>query len=216
VFHHAPITCTAGRGEEPQTEGYSAFKGLQPRSIHKIPQTTVEKAKYPVIDMHVHAPWNEANLEATALAQIKNMDEAGIERSIVFCGSGTSFEKFAAVYGKYPDRFELWCQVNLGGYNKPDFGSATIAELERCASLGAKGVGEVPDTGEGMRPFQGTSMHFDDPRMDPILEKLADLRMPINCHIGQEKWMYEAMDKHNDLLFEAYTYRIETYAYIRS
>ncbi len=53
--------------------------------------------------------------------------------------------------------------------------------------------------------MRGTTppMHLDDPRMDPILEKLADLKLPINVHMGDPKWMYEPMDDHNDLLFEA-------------
>jgi hypothetical protein len=34
-------------------------------------------------------------------------------------------------------------------------------------------------------------MHIDDPRMDPILEKCAELRMPVNIHVGEDKWMYE-------------------------
>ena len=32
-------------------------------------------------------------------------------------------------------------------------------------------------------------MHIDDPRMDPILAKCAELRMPVNIHVGEDKWM---------------------------
>jgi predicted TIM-barrel fold metal-dependent hydrolase len=45
--------------------------------------------------------------------------------------------------------------------------------------------------------------------MDPILEKLADLKLPINVHMADPIWMYEPMDKHNDLLFEAYNFRLD-------
>ena len=50
-------------------------------------------------------------------------------------------------------------------------------------------------------------MHLDDPRMDPILRKLADLGLPINVHMGDPQWMYEPMDASNDLLFEALFFR---------
>jgi len=33
-------------------------------------------------------------------------------------------------------------------------------------------------------------MHMDDPRMDPLLEKCAELHMPVNIHVGEDKWMY--------------------------
>ena len=52
-------------------------------------------------------------------------------------------------------------------------------------------------------------MHIDDPRMDLILEKLADMNLPINVHIGDPAWMYEPMDAKNDLMFEAYYFRLD-------
>ena len=45
--------------------------------------------------------------------------------------------------------------------------------------------------------------------MDPILERMADLDLPINHHSGDPKWMYEPMDAHNDLLFEALYFRLD-------
>lgn len=184
------------------------LKDYKPRSIFKIPLTIVVKAKYPPIDMHMHAP-RAGNLDSIVLAQINNMDKVGVQKTILFCGTGKAFDKLAAVYGKYPDRFELWCGFDLTGYDKPGFGPATIAELERCVHLGAKGVGEISDKGNGLSRGAGPAMHLDDPRMDPILEKLADLGLPINVHTGDPIWMYEPMDRENDLLFEAYYFRLD-------
>ena len=176
-------------------------RDYRPRSIFEIPQTRILKAKYPAIDMHMHAPVG-GNLDSIAIVQLRNMDEAGVQKTILFFGIGKTFDKYAAVYGKYPDRFELWCGLDLTG-SAP----STIAELERCVKLGAKGVGEIHDKGKGLPGSPG--MHIDDPRMDPVLEKLADLKLPINLHIGDPRWMYEPMDEHNDLLFESYYYRLD-------
>ncbi len=184
------------------------LKDYKPRSIFKIPVTVVLKAKFSAIDMHMHAPRGE-NLDSIALVQIRNMDEAGVEKTILFCGTGKTFDRYAAVYGKYPGRFELWCGFDLSGYDKPGFGPATIAELERCVKMGAKGVGEISDKGSGLSRGAGTPMHLDDPRMDPVLEKLADLGLPVNVHTGDPRWMYEPMDESNDLLFEAYYFRLD-------
>lgn len=181
-------------------------KNYRPQSIFKGPQTQILKAKYRAIDMHMHAPAS-GNLDSIVIVQLKNMDEAGIQKTILFCGIGRAFDRLAAVYGKYPDRFDLWCGFDLTGYDKSGFGPSTIAELERCVKLGAKGVGEIHDKGMGLPGSPG--MHIDDPRMDPILAKLADLKLPINLHIGDPIWMYEPMDEHNDLLFESYYYRLD-------
>src|SRR5450759_617034 len=184
-------------------------KNYRPQSIFKIPQTRIQKAKYPAIDMHMHAPRGR-NLDSIAIVQLKNMDETGVQKTILFCGTGRAFDQLAAVYGKYPERFELWCGFDLTGFDKPGFGPSTIAELERCVKLGARGVGEITDKGSGlMRDFNSPSMHIDDPRMDPILEKLADLKLPINVHMGDPIWMYEPMDEHNDLLFESLYFRLD-------
>jgi predicted TIM-barrel fold metal-dependent hydrolase len=183
-------------------------RDYRPQSIFVTPKTIILKAKYPAVDMHMHAP-RTGNPDSIALALIKNMDESGIQKTILFCGTGKTFDQMAAVFGKFPDRIELWCGLDLTGYDKPGFGPAAIAELERCVKLGAKGVGEISDKGRGLVRGAAPALHIDDPRMDQILQKLADLRLPINIHIGDPKWMYEPMDEHNDLLFEAYYFRLD-------
>jgi len=52
-------------------------------------------------------------------------------------------------------------------------------------------------------------MHLDDPRMDPLLEKCAELGMPINIHVADPYWMYQPMDATNDGLMNAYKWRLD-------
>jgi predicted TIM-barrel fold metal-dependent hydrolase len=44
--------------------------------------------------------------------------------------------------------------------------------------------------------------------MDPILEKCAELGMPINVHVGEDQWMYDPMDRANDGLMNAFKWKI--------
>jgi uncharacterized protein len=195
--------------KQPGLQDTLLLKDYRPKSIFRVPETKVLKAKYPAIDMHMHAPRGE-NTEALAKEVLKAMDETGVEKTIIFCGTGETFDRNAAAYGKYPDRFELWCGLDFTGIDKPGFGPATIAELERCVKLGAKGVGEVHDKGMGLGRIEiAKPMHINDPRMDPVLTKMADLGLPFNFHVGDPKWMYEPMDETNDLLWEAYHFRLD-------
>lgn len=189
--------------KQPGLQDKLLLKDYRPRSIFVTPKTQVLKAKYPAIDMHMHAPRGGGDLNKAAAELLKNMDECGIQKTILFSGTGKAFDAVAAVFGKYPDRIELWCGLDFTG----DVPSSTIAEVERRVKLGAKGVGEVSDKGQGYRA--NPPMHLDDPRMDPILQKLAELRLPINVHMGDPRWMYEPMDEHNDLLFEALHFRLD-------
>ncbi len=186
------------------------LKDFRPRSIYKVPHTNVKKARYPSIDMHAHA---YAKTLIQIAEWIRTMDKVGIEKSIILTGqTGKQFDAIYKGYSRYPDRFEVWCGLDYTGYDKPDFGAAAVRELERCYKIGARGVGELGDKGKGLfysKPTKAWGMHLDDARMDPLLEKCADLGMPVNIHVADPRWMYEPMDARNDGLMNAYKWRLD-------
>jgi predicted TIM-barrel fold metal-dependent hydrolase len=186
------------------------LKDFHPKSVYNVPQTKIDKAKYPVIDMHTH---DYAKSPEQVLEWIHAMDAAGVEKSIVLTmATGKEFDETYSRYAKYPDRFEVWCGFDYTGYDKPGFGPAAVKELERCYKVGARGVGELGDKGKGLfycRPTKAWGMHLDDPRMDPLLEKCAELGMPVNIHVADPYWMYLPMDATNDGLMNAYSWRLD-------
>ena len=186
------------------------LKDFRPQSIYNIPKTSVDKAKYPIIDMHSHT---YAKTEEQVSQWIKTMDRVGIEKTIILTGTtGADFDSVVRLYAKYPDRFELWCGLDYTGYDQPGFGPDAVAELERCYKKGARGVGELGDKGKGLfysHPTRAFGMHSDDPRMDPLFEKCAALNMPVNLHIADPIWMYQKMDATNDGLMNAYKWRLD-------
>lgn len=183
------------------------LRNYRPRSIFKIPETRVEKARYPVIDAHSHHYVRDA---AELDRWVKTMDEVGIEKTIILSdATGQHFDEIVRFYNEYPERFEVWCGIDYTGFDEPGYGPAAVAELERCKQAGARGVGELSDKGRGLG---GTTnrpgMHIDDPRLVPILEKCAELGLQINIHVGEDKWMYEPMDASNDGLMNAWKWKI--------
>lgn len=186
------------------------LKDFRPHSIYNIPKTRVEKAKYPIIDVHSHV---YAKTAEEIDQWIKTMDKVGIEKTIILTmTTGAAFDSIAAVYQKYPNRFELWCGFDYTGYDLPGFGASAVAELERCYKMGAKGVGELGDKGRGLfysNPARAFGMHPDDPRMDLLFEKCAELKMPVNVHVADPMWMYQKMDSTNDGLMNAFKWRLD-------
>jgi hypothetical protein len=88
--------------------------------------------------------------------EIRIMDAAGVESATAFAPVGEgptyraeAFDNAYKVYSKYPKPFHIYCGIDLRGVDKPGFGTATIAELERCHKMGAVGVGELHDKGRG-------------------------------------------------------------------
>ena len=182
------------------------LKDYRPVSIFKVPVTNVIKAKYPAIEMHVHV----ARTDQAIAQNIKVMDACGIEKAIILTGaSGTRFDTIANMYAKYGNRFELWCGFDNTGYDKPGYGPEAVKELERCFKKGAKGVGELMYKGKGVAPGSGRTMMLpDDPRVDLLFEKCAELGMPVNLHVSEDKWMYEKIDSTNDGLINAATWNV--------
>ncbi|MES1214459.1 MAG: amidohydrolase family protein [Bacteroidota bacterium] len=186
------------------------LKDYQPVSIYKIPQTKVEKAKYPVIDLHTHDyPKTDAGVDEW----VKTMDKAGIAKSMILSYStGAAFDSVVLKYSRYKDRFEIWCGFDYTGYGTPGWEKHAVAELERCYRKGAKGVGELGDKGLGefySNPVPGYGLHIDDPQMKPLLEKCAELHMPVSIHVAEDAWMYLPADSTNDGLMNSATWKVD-------
>lgn len=185
------------------------LKDFRPKSIFETPVNIVEKAKFSTIDMHSHPyPKTESELDDW----VKTMDKAGIEKSIVLTYSyGNKFDSLINVYSRYKDRFELWCGFDYSTYNDKDFPEKAVTELERCYKSGARGIGELGDKGKGLFYCQPAAfgMHPDDDRMVALFAKCGELKMPVNIHVADPKWMYEKMDATNDGLMNAYNWRLD-------
>ncbi|MCB0497086.1 MAG: amidohydrolase family protein [Cyclobacteriaceae bacterium] len=186
------------------------LKDYRPVSIYNITKTKVEKAKFPVVDMHSH-PY--ASTEEEIKQWIENMDQFGIEKTVLLTyATGKEFDSLYAVYSKYDGRFELWCGFDYTGYNEKGWPKHAIKELERCHKVGAKGIGELGDKGLGLfyaHPTPAYGMHIDDERMKPLIKRCGELGMPINIHVAEPYWMYAKMDSTNDGLMNGYTWRID-------
>ena len=192
------------------------LKDYRPKSIYKIPVTEIAKAKYPIIDMHSH-PYAKTALQIEEW--VKTMDEVGVQKTVILTmATGTEFDDIYRKYAKYPDRFEMWCGLDLSGYDKQGFGPAAVKELERCRQVGARGVGEIHDKGNGLvsGKSKAPGMHPDDTRMDALWERCGELGMPISLHVAEPIWMYQKMDKTNDGLMNAYHWRLDNKPHVVS
>ncbi len=186
------------------------LKDFNPKSIYRIPETKILKAKYPIVDFHAHDyPDNDAELDEW----VKTMDEVGIAKSIILSyNTGAGFDSVLKKYARYGNRFEVWCGIDYTGMDQPGWSNKAVKELERCYKMGATGVGELGDKGLGelySKPIPGYGMHIDDPRMKPVLQKCAQLKMPVSIHVAEDKWMYLAADSTNDGLMNAGKWKVD-------
>ena len=186
------------------------LKDFRPVSIYKIPQTKIEKAKYPVIDFHSH---DYAKNDAEVDQWVKTMDESCIAKTMILTyTTGASFDSAVTKYSRYKNRFEIWCGFDYTGADQAGWSQKAVAELERCYKKGAKGVGELGDKGLGelySKPTPGYGIHIDDPRMKPLIKKCGELHMPISIHVAEDAWMYAKPDSTNDGLMNSAIWNVD-------
>jgi hypothetical protein len=214
-------------GETAMTPDRILLKDYRPKSIYKIPVSDIKKAKYPILDAHCHGARPVEQLPQW----VRVMDDVGVEKAVIFLGSGVAdrFAEAAKPYRQYGNRFELWCGFDMAGNDEPGFAARAVKALEDCHKAGAAGVGEVSDKGWGFAyraprigarggvagpnrepgapPARGP--HADDPRMDALWDKCAQLGMPVNIHVSDPIWSYQPQDAANDGLMNGYTWRID-------
>jgi hypothetical protein len=166
------------------------LKDYAPKSSLVISETDVPKAKYPAIDVHTHV---NARTPEQVQEWVRTMDEVGIQMSVILTGAiGERFDKLVDLYLKpYPGRFQLWCGIYTQDFDKPDYSQRAVAELVRCYKMGARGMGELTDKGNGFGgygrgnvPPRSQRLHPDDPRLDALWEKCAALNLPVSNHMA--------------------------------
>lgn len=165
------------------------LKDYAPESSLVVPRSHIEKARYPVIDVHTHS---YASTPEEVDEWVRTMDATGIDVTVVLTGAvGERFDRLVELYlARYPERFQLWCGLDVSEAGSPDYSDRAVAELVRCYEAGARGVGELSDKGWG---FGGSAesalprdqrIHPDDPRLDAFWRKCAELGLPVNLHIA--------------------------------
>lgn len=178
------------------------LKDFAPRSSLVVPRTHLERARFPVIDVHIHDYPRRAGGDAADRLRewVGTMDRTGVELSVVLTGAtGEEFDRMAEFYLRpYPDRFQLWCGLLTDGIDRADYPQRAADELVRCHEAGARGVGELTDKGKGLtRDYDLAAderLHPHDPRLDLFWRTCAELRMPVNLHMADHPSAWEAPD----------------------
>src|SRR5689334_22188708 len=172
-----------------------------PKALMKFPRTNITRAKFPVVDFHLHgrslatdADYRKmvALMDSTGIAVISNMDG----------GYGKAFDQNLATGEPYRDRVLQFARLNYEGINDPGWSAKATAELERCFRAGAHGLKIAKELGLTFRNRDGSYIQADDKRFDSIWELCARYNKPVMIHlsdsygrflpIGPENERYEA------------------------
>jgi len=144
------------------------------------PQITKNRSKYIDSDpcFAILYSQKEAKL-ATADELIASMDEAGIDISVILNHGWATHELCVETndyilesIARYPQRLIGFCAI------QPYSSSAAIAEVERCAKGGLKGVGEL-------RPDVQLLDLNDAAVMEPLIEVIKKHKLILHTHASE-------------------------------
>jgi predicted TIM-barrel fold metal-dependent hydrolase len=177
------------------------LKDWQPRSMLVVPATTVDKPRFPAIDVHNHLGAGRDVLTAQRVAgYLEEMNEAGVQTVVNLDGGwGDRLqETLARLDNAHPGRFLTFAQVDFTGFDDPEWSGREAARLTEGFNAGAKGLKFHKLLGLGYRHQDGTLIRVDDPKLDPIFETCAAHRKPVMIHTADPAAFFTPLDRFNE------------------
>jgi predicted TIM-barrel fold metal-dependent hydrolase len=178
---------------------------FQPRSMLRVAEHPVARAKYPVIDVHTHlfglgrkaAPDSaEGKAELAQVAQY--MDACNLQTLINLTGGNSqTIPAIRSVMAPFGGKFltaaePVWSRSGENGYAQWQ-----ADELGKCKQQGAVCLKVLKFLGLGLRE-NGKLVKIDDPRFDPMWEAAGALDLPVLIHTGDPGAFFTPIDRFNE------------------
>src|SRR5437763_14967688 len=194
--HSAQYQSSKKYSQTPTIEEY------HPKSTLVTKEHKIERAKFPFIDIHSHH-WNPTPEHVDRL--VKEMDTINL-RVIVNLSGGTRDQlrqTVATMKGRHPDRFVVFANLSYDDLNTPGYGKRAAARLEQdVKSGGAQGLKIFKNFGMDLKYANGQRVEVDDPELDPVWDKCAELGIPVLIHIAEPSAFFDPWDYHNERWLE--------------
>ena len=195
----AALPRSAGAG---QAAGQLLLRDFKPESMLRVAETTVDRARFPVIDVHNHA--NDARTltgpHPSAAELVARMDRANIQRVVILTGGfGESLQRVLdTMVTPYPDRFTVFAQLDWSKVAEPGFSDEMVALLRDAVKRGARGLKILKEFGLQYRDASGKLVAVDDPRLDPVWAECGRLGIPVAIHVGDPAAFFLPLDARNE------------------
>ncbi len=210
------ISCTAlmmGAAALAQAPSHPGWKPTppqtaMPKSTLVVERARIDKARFPVIDIHTHGRFLRDEAEHRKLIGI--MDQLGVAKLVnLDCGFGERFDRCMELSAPYRDRIINFARLDWTGVNEPGWTEKTVRELERCFRAGAQGLKISKELGLDLKDKDGSYIQTDDPRLDAIWALCARYNRPVVHHVGDQIGRFLPIGPENER-YEAGLWREDT------
>jgi len=179
-----------------------SFEEYEPRSTLVVPEHPIRRAKYPFVDVHNHQSTEISGEDAARL--VRDMDAINLRVMVNLSGGTreTLVRGVANLPGRYPGRFLVFANIDFAGIDESGWGERAAQQLATDYKNGARGLKIFKNFGMTLKDSRGERVHADDPRLDPIFEKCAELGIPVLIHTAEPAAFFEPQDRFNERWLE--------------
>jgi predicted TIM-barrel fold metal-dependent hydrolase len=199
--------------EDQAKPGALSLADYQPTSMLHARETRVERARFPVIDIHTHITESsksingvdlgaERDFHATPDELIPVMDRRNIRTMVNLTGGfGSGLTETLEKYDQsYRDRFYTFTEPCYSRFLEPSYPRIQAEEIEQAHREGARGLKILKTLGLYLRDniTTGKLVKIDDPRFDPMWDACGQLNMPVAIHISDPIAFFTPTDRFNE------------------
>jgi len=175
---------------------------FKPVSKLCVKETTITKAKFPVIDVHNHLGSDFGpNLGThTSVEDLLEKMEAHNIRAVVSLDGvpGPVGDSQLEMSQKYPDKFVTFLRMDYSNFESPDFADYVNNLVDDYVSRGAGGIKFLKELGLNVKDSSGKYIKPCDPRMTPVWQAAARHDIPVLIHIGDPMAFFDPIDGNNE------------------
>ena len=190
-----------------------ALVDFQPRSMLHVPETTVARARFPVIDVHTHltfsakaqggvARGDAINVSASPQDVLAVMDRRNLRMMVNLTGAyGAGLAQAVQTFQTpHPDRFMVFTEPAWDHFANAGYPQWQADELARAKAAGARGIKILKTLGLYLREqvTTGPLVPIDDKRFDPMWEACGALGFPVAMHIADPEAFFLPIDRYNE------------------
>lgn len=185
----------------------------EPKSMLRVKETRVERARYPVIDVHTHLSFSKKAVNGVQLAEERNyagtpkeilavMDRKNLAAMVNLTGGfGKGLEDAVGRYDKaFPGRFYTFTEPWYSRFKEPGYPGFQATAIEAAHSAGARGLKILKTLGLYLREdiTSGKLVAIDDTRFDPMWDACGRLNMPVAIHVSDPAAFFTPTDRFNE------------------
>ena len=185
----------------------------EPRSMLRVPETHVARARYLVIDIHTHITDAARYKNGVALSAARDyaatpgellavMDARNIRSMVNLTGGyGSGLKETVRRYDRaYRDRFYTFTEPTYEKFLEPNYPELQAQAIEQAQREGARGLKILKTLGLYLRSniTSGALVKIDDRRFDPMWDACGQLKMPVAIHIADPVAFFTPTDRFNE------------------